>query len=84
MAPGATARQLEIQKAKQPRSTSSRYNFVYRGDAGWVYTVRSLDVGTRQLKQLMLERQGDGVALPRAHHHRRQRELRPTRRARGG
>jgi lipopolysaccharide export system permease protein len=64
MAPGATARQLEIQKAKQTRSTSSRYNFVYRGDAGWVYTVRSLDVGSRQLKQLLFERQGEGADYP--------------------
>lgn len=64
MAPGASARQAEIQKAKQARSTRSRYNFVYRGDAGWVYTVRSLDVETRQLKQLLFERQGDGAGYP--------------------
>lgn len=64
MAPGATARQAEIQKSKVTRSTRSRYNFVYRADAGWVYTVRSLDVGTRQLKQLLLERQGNGVQYP--------------------
>jgi len=64
MAPGATARQAEIQKSKQTRSTRSRYNFVYRADAGWVYTVRSLDIGTRQLKQLMLERQGNGAQYP--------------------
>jgi lipopolysaccharide export system permease protein len=64
LAPGATARQLEIQKAKQARPTRTRYNFVYRGDAGWVYTVRSLDVVNRQLKQLMLERQGTGLSYP--------------------
>jgi lipopolysaccharide export system permease protein len=64
LAPGATARELEIQKAKQTRPTRTRYNFVYRGDAGWVYTVRSLDVATRQLKQLMLERQGTGLSYP--------------------
>ncbi len=64
MAPGATARQLEIQKAKQTRPTSSRYNFVYRGDAGWVFTVRSLDVSNRQLKQLLFERQGEGADYP--------------------
>jgi LPS export ABC transporter permease LptG len=64
LAPGATARQLEIQKAKQTRPTRTRFNFVYRGDAGWVYTVRSLDVETRQLKQLMLERQGTGLSYP--------------------
>ena len=64
VAPGATARQAEIQKSKQTRSTRSRYNFVYRADAGWVYTVRSLDIGTRQLKQLLLERQGNGAQYP--------------------
>jgi LPS export ABC transporter permease LptG len=64
LAPGATARQMEIQKAKQARPTRTRFNFVYRGDAGWVYTVRSLDVGTRQLKQLMFERQGTGLSYP--------------------
>ena len=64
LAPGATARQLEIQKAKPSRPTSTRFNFVYRGDAGWVYTIRSLDVTTRQLKQLLLERQGTGLNYP--------------------
>jgi lipopolysaccharide export system permease protein len=64
MAPGATARQLEIQQSKQVRPTRTRFNFVYRGDAGWVYTIRSLDVATRQLKQLLLERQGTGLSYP--------------------
>jgi lipopolysaccharide export system permease protein len=64
LAPGATARQMEIQKAKQIRPTRTRFNFVYRGDAGWVYTIRSLDVVNRQLKQLMLERQGTGLSYP--------------------
>jgi lipopolysaccharide export system permease protein len=64
LAPGATAKQLEIQKAKQVRPTRTRFNFVYRGDAGWVYTIRSLDVATRQLKQLMFERQGTGLRYP--------------------
>ncbi|MEO7985698.1 MAG: LptF/LptG family permease [Gemmatimonadales bacterium] len=64
LAPGATSRQLEIQKAKQTRPTRSRFNFVYRGDAGWVYTIRSLDVSTRQLKQLLFERQGSNPTYP--------------------
>ena len=64
VAPGATARQAEIQKSRQARPTASRYNFVYRADAGWVYTVRSLDVTTRRLKQLLLERQGEGLQYP--------------------
>jgi len=64
LAPGATARQLEIQKARQARPTRTRFNFVYRGDKGWVYTIRSLDVSNRQLKQLMFERQGTGLSYP--------------------
>ena len=64
LAPGATARQLELQKAKAARPTRARYNFVYRGDVGWVYTIRSLDVANRQLKQLMFERQGTGKDYP--------------------
>jgi lipopolysaccharide export system permease protein len=64
LAPGATAKQLELQKAKQSRPTRTRFNFVYRGDAGWVYTIRSLDVASRQLKQLMFERQGTGLDYP--------------------
>ena len=64
LAPWATARQLEIQKAKQARPTRARFNFVYSGDAGWVYTVRSLDIASRQLKQVMFERQGTGLDYP--------------------
>jgi lipopolysaccharide export system permease protein len=64
LAPGATARQLELQKAKAARPTRARYNFVYRGDVGWVYTIRSLDVANRQLKQLLFEREGTGVDYP--------------------
>jgi LPS export ABC transporter permease LptG len=64
LAPGATARQLEIQKARQTRPTRARFNFVYRGDQGWVYTIRSLDVSNRQLKGLMFERQGTGLSYP--------------------
>jgi lipopolysaccharide export system permease protein len=64
LAPGATAKQLELQKAKAVRPTRARYNFVYRGDVGWVYTIRSLDVANRQLKQVMFERQGTGLDYP--------------------
>jgi lipopolysaccharide export system permease protein len=64
LAPGATAKQQELQKARQARPTRSRFNFVYRGDQGWVYTIRSLDISSRQLKQVMFEREGAGVAYP--------------------
>lgn len=64
LAPGATAKQQELQKARQARPTRARYNFVYRGDQGWVYTIRSLDVGAQQLKQVMFEREGAGLEYP--------------------
>ena len=64
LAPGATAKQLELQKAKAARPTRTRFNFVYRGDLGWVYTIRSLDVANRQLKQVMFEREGAGLDYP--------------------
>jgi lipopolysaccharide export system permease protein len=64
MAPGATAKEQELQKSKAARPTRTRFNFVYRGDQGWVYTIRSLDVGNRQLKQIMFERQGEGAEYP--------------------
>jgi lipopolysaccharide export system permease protein len=64
LAPGATAKQQELQKARQARPTRSRFNFVYRGDQGWVYTIRSLDVGSQQLKQILFEREGTGLTYP--------------------
>ena len=76
MAPGATARQLEIQKAKQTRPTRSRFNFVYRGDAGWVYTIRSLDVEHPPAQAGDVRAAGLERVVPRPHHHGRQRELR--------
>jgi lipopolysaccharide export system permease protein len=64
MAPGATAKEQELQKSRASRPTRSRFNFVYRGDQGWVYTIRSLDVTNRQLKQILFERQGANAEYP--------------------
>jgi lipopolysaccharide export system permease protein len=64
LAPDSTSRQLELQKAKLARPRSARYNFVYRADQGWVYTIRSLDVQHRILRQLVFERQGRGPDYP--------------------
>lgn len=64
LAPVSTARQLEVQKLREARPKKFRYNFVYRGDDGWVYTVRTLDVGSRIMRQVVLERQGLGPEYP--------------------
>jgi lipopolysaccharide export system permease protein len=55
----ATARALEHQQAREARPTTLRSNFVYRGDGNWVYTVRSLDVVHRVLRQPVFLRQGN-------------------------
>jgi lipopolysaccharide export system permease protein len=64
LAPESTSRQLELQKARIARPRSARYNFVFRADQGWVYTIRSLDVQNRMLRQLVFERQGRGPDYP--------------------
>jgi lipopolysaccharide export system permease protein len=64
LAPGATARQAELQKARPEGPTSARFNFVYRADEGWVYTVKSLELATRKLKSVLFERQGTGLEYP--------------------
>ena len=64
LAPGASARQSELQKERPEGPTSARFNFVYRADEGWVYTVKSLELATRKLKQILFERQGTGLDYP--------------------
>jgi lipopolysaccharide export system permease protein len=64
LAPGATAKQLKLQKAQPEGPSSARFNFVYRADQGWVYTIRSLEIATRKLKMLLFERQGTGLEYP--------------------
>jgi lipopolysaccharide export system permease protein len=63
-APGATRRQLELLGDLEIRSHSSRQNFVYRAERGWVYSIRSLDVAQRQMYDAVLEREGTGDAYP--------------------
>lgn len=64
LAPGSTARMNEIQNPDRDKSSAGRYNFVYRAEQGWVYTIGSLDLASRSLRTLVLERQGDGVDYP--------------------
>jgi len=59
-----TARSLERQKAREARPTTYRYNFVYRADAGWVYTIRALDVANRAMRDPVFLRQGNGPDYP--------------------
>jgi len=60
----STARALEHQKSRDARPTVYRYNFVYRGTPGWIYTVRSLDVAHRVLRDPVFLRQGNPPSYP--------------------
>ena len=51
----ATTRQLELQKERQARNVSSRFNFVYRAPSGWAYSIRQLNTNDNQMQQLVLE-----------------------------
>jgi lipopolysaccharide export system permease protein len=64
IAPVATSRRAELLGEKAIRSTSSRYNFVYRADRGWVYAIRALELRSRQLSDVLLEREGTGAEYP--------------------
>ena len=64
MAPVTTSKRLELLGEKAVRSLPTRDNFVYRADGGWVYAIRGLDLRTRQMVDLMLEREGSGVNYP--------------------
>jgi lipopolysaccharide export system permease protein len=64
LAPAATAKELELQRAKPARPKSTRYNFVYRAEQGWVYTIRNLDVTTGSIRSLVFVRQGRDANYP--------------------
>ena len=64
IAPAATAHRMELLGEKAQRATSSRYNFVYRADRGWVYAIRSLELRTKEMTDLVLEREGASAAYP--------------------
>lgn len=64
LAPPATRRQLELHGELEHRTTNSRYNFVYRAEEGWVYTVHELSTVRQMLRQVVLEREGTDEGYP--------------------
>jgi lipopolysaccharide export system permease protein len=64
LVPIGAARRSELLGEKATRATSSRFNFVYRADGGWVYAIRSLEIATREMQDPILERVGTGPAYP--------------------
>lgn len=59
----ATTRQLELQKERQARNVTTRFNFVYRS-GGWVYTIRQLNTAENQMQQVVLEHAVRDPAAP--------------------
>ncbi len=64
VAPSATQRKLEIEKARDARPSENRWNFVFRGEEGWVYSLRSLDATRGLIRFPVLEREGTGPGYP--------------------
>jgi lipopolysaccharide export system permease protein len=54
----ATARQAELEKERVARNQTARFQFVYRADEGWIYTVSSLDTQKQAMGRLLLEHAG--------------------------
>lgn len=64
IAPAATQRKLELEKAREARPSENRWNFVFRGEEGWVYSLRSLDATRGLIRFPVLERLGTGPSYP--------------------
>ena len=64
LAPVGTLRRAELLGERPVHATSSRYNFVYRADGGWVYAIRALDIGSGLMQDLIMEQEGKGPAYP--------------------
>lgn len=52
----ATAQRLELEQERRIITGNSRFNFVFRADAGWTYTIASLDTQRAVLQGVVLER----------------------------
>ena len=63
LAPAMTERKVQIH-GERVGSRGQRYNFVYRAERGWVYTVRTLDSRNNRLTDVVLTRQGTGQNYP--------------------
>ncbi len=64
LAPILKRRTAELLGEREIRSVTSRYNFVYRADQGWVYAIRTLDAEQRTMSDPVLEREGTSAAYP--------------------
>ncbi|MCZ6917368.1 MAG: LptF/LptG family permease [Gemmatimonadetes bacterium] len=64
IAPAGTRRQMELLGERQRQLGSKRFNFVYRAEEGWVYVISALDKAQRTVRDIQMEREGDGEEYP--------------------
>ncbi|HYK83250.1 MAG TPA: LptF/LptG family permease [Gemmatimonadales bacterium] len=64
LAPVTSGRRAELLGEKEIHITPQRPNFVYRADAGWVYAIGLLEIGPRDMRDVILEREGTGADYP--------------------
>ncbi|MEK7381223.1 MAG: LptF/LptG family permease [Gemmatimonadota bacterium] len=64
LATRASARAIELQQEKKFRDIKVKYNFVYRADQNWVYSIRLLDTEMRRMDNVVFERSGSGPGYP--------------------
>lgn len=62
--PVTTRKHLELLGERERRAQTKRFNFAYRAEEGWVYVIRSLDLGERMIRDVQLEREGTGLEYP--------------------
>lgn len=63
LSPVTSSKKLELHGEKG-RVTPQRNNFVFRAEQGWVYTIRNLDTKKLSMREVVLTRQGRGLAYP--------------------
>jgi lipopolysaccharide export system permease protein len=64
LAPVGSLRRAELLGLRPVHATTSRSNFVYRADGGWVYAIRALDIASGQMQDLIMEQEGRGPEFP--------------------
>ncbi len=64
IAPMTTARQLEIEKERNNRNQTTRYDFTFLADNGWSYSIRYLDTQAKTMRTVVLEHAGRVEGYP--------------------
>jgi lipopolysaccharide export system permease protein len=62
--PLANQKRDVLLRERELRSSSQRYNFVYRADEGRIYAVRSLVIRDNEMRDVQIEREGNGTDFP--------------------